>query len=98
MLATTFFGADLDQALGKKNKAGHLYPFGNDVADYLAPLALRIHTRKQKGPADPGDYDEYQKRMPIQEVEPRGTLFSFDRSALRRPDFIQKFCSKDNHD
>jgi hypothetical protein len=32
--------------------------------------------------------------MPIQKVEPRGTLFSFDRSALRRADLIQKFRSK----
>ena len=65
-LATAFFRADLDQALGEKNEAGHLHPFGNDVADYLAPFALRIHPHEQKGPADSGDHDEYQKRMPIQ--------------------------------
>ena len=93
-----FFGADFDQTLGEKNEAGHLHPFGDDVADYLAPFALSIHRRKQNGPANPGDHDEYQKRMPIQKIEPRGTLFSFDRPALRRSNLIQKFRSQnDDH-
>ena len=60
-LAATLFGADFDQPLGKEDKAGHLHPFGDNVAHYLAPFAVRIHPRKQKSPANPGDYDEYQK-------------------------------------
>src|SRR6266496_4094799 len=95
-LAAAFFRADFDQALGKKNKASHLDPFRKNVADHLAPLALRVHRPKQKGPSKPCDHDEYQKRMPMQKIQPGGTLFSFNRPALSRSDFIQKFRSQDN--
>ena len=39
MLAAAFFRADFDQTLGEKDEAGHLHPFGDDVADYLPPFA-----------------------------------------------------------
>jgi hypothetical protein len=91
MLTAAFFGADFDQALGEEDEAGHLHPFGDNVAYHLAPFALRIHRQEQEGPANPGDHDEYQKRMPVQKIDPRGTLFSFDRPALGRSDLIQKF-------
>ena len=62
----------------------------------MAPFALNIHPRKQEGPANPGNHDEYQKRMPMQKIEPRGTLFSFDWPALGRSNLIQKFRSQDD--
>ncbi len=98
MLAAAFFRANFDQALGEENEAGHLHPFGDNVSDYLPPFALRIHQQEQEGPANPSDHDEYQKRMPIQKIEPRGTLFSFDRQTLGRSDFIQKFRSQNDND
>src|SRR5258708_1798032 len=90
-LTAAFFGADFDQALGEEDEAGHLHPFGDNVAYHLAPFALRIHRQEQEGPANPSDHDEYQKRMPVQKIDPRGTLFSFDWPALGRSDLIQKF-------
>jgi hypothetical protein len=90
-LPAAFFRADFDQALSEKDEARHLHPFGDNVADYLAPFALSVHRRKQERPANPGDHDEYQKRMPIQKIEPPGTLFSFDRPTLGRSHLIQNF-------
>ena len=80
--AAAFFGVDFNQTLGKKDEPGHLHPFGDDVADYLSPFTVSLHSRKQEGPANPGDYDEYQQKMPMQKIEPRESLFSFDPLAI----------------
>jgi hypothetical protein len=36
--------------------------------------------------------------MPMQKIEPRETLFSFNRTALGRSDFLQKFRSQNDDD
>src|SRR3954454_21658114 len=69
-LAAAFFRADFRPALGQKNKASHLDPFRKNVADCLAPLALRVHRRIEERPSNPRDHDEYQELMPMQKIQP----------------------------
>jgi hypothetical protein len=53
ILAAAFFGANFDQAFSEDDQPGHLHSFGEDIANDLAPFALRIHPRKQERPANP---------------------------------------------
>jgi hypothetical protein len=69
-LATAFFGADFDQAFCEEDQPGHLYPFGEDIANDLASFALSNHPHKQERPANLCDHDEHQKRVPMQKVKP----------------------------
>ena len=40
------FGAFFNQTFGEKDKAAHLHPFGDGIADDLPPFAVDVHFPK----------------------------------------------------
>jgi hypothetical protein len=40
----TFFGTDLYETFGEKDQPCHLDPFRHDIAHYLAPFAVDVHS------------------------------------------------------
>lgn len=93
-----FFGAFFDEAFGEEDEAAHLDPFGDDIADDLAPFALGIHFPKQHGPADAGEDEEDQEGVSPDEFQKTVFGHDFHGAAFGGVELDEVFGAEDDDD
>ena len=77
--ALALFRVPLDEALGEEHEAEDLAPFGDDIANDLSPLSLRIGSNEQPDPDRSGQKQKNTQRM-VSEM----TQCAREKSARRR--------------
>src|SRR6202022_2217759 len=83
--STRLVGARLEKTLRQEDETDDLNPFGEDIADDLAPLGVWIHPEKQGEPAGSRDQQNQRQGMRPQEVLELSARPAGNRVALGDP-------------
>jgi hypothetical protein len=97
-LARAFFGFFLDEMLGENYQAENLGPFGDDVADDLAPFGVGIHFDEGDDPGYARDDQENAEAVIAEEGAGGRADVVWWAAAFGGLLFVEVFCGEDGDD